>query len=251
MKQSVSVSRSLCTIVLCLMPLSAAAESFKVAVASNFKPAMESLVRVFEERTRHDASVSYGSTGKHYAQLVNGAPFDLFLSADSGRVQRLEESGKSIPDSRFTYAVGKLVLWGPNAGFKREGGFALQGDGFRFLAIANPRTAPYGRAAEQTLRRMQLWETLQSRIVRGENVAQAFAYVRSGNADMGLLAMSQVTGTEEIDPGSIWVVPQEFYEPIEQQAVLLTLNQAAQAFVEFLRGSEAGAIITAYGYALP
>ena len=177
-------------IMLCLVPAVSAADDLKIAVASNFRVAMEPLVAEFEAGSEHDVIVSYGSTGKHYAQLVNGAPYDVFLAADKERPGRLEDSGIGVEGSRFTYALGTLVLWGRNPDIRVENEKAFKTSQSRFLAIANPRTAPYGLAAEQFLKGVDLWASLQSRIVRGENVSQAYAFVRAGNADMGLIALS-------------------------------------------------------------
>ena len=233
------------------------AESLLVAVASNFRPAMEMLHPRFEARSGHSLSVSYGSTGRHYAQIVNGAPFDMFLAADAERPMRLEVEGIAVPGSRFTYAHGILVLWRPGApsGFGLGADFPAEAwkDGlvlrdFRFLAIANPATAPYGRAAEQVLRRLELWQDLQPRLVRGENVGQVFAFVRSGQADLGFIAGSQLT---EMDVQSaVWHVPPDYYDPIVQQAVVLKDSAAARELADFLRGHEARAVIAAHGYSL-
>lgn len=225
------------------------ADRLQVAVASNFKPAMEVLAQAFEDATGHDLAVSYGSTGKHYAQILNGAPFELFLAADVEHPRRLEAEGMAFSGSRFTYAMGKLVLWSPQPGLGHDGQRLLEEGKFRFLAIANPKTAPYGRAAEQALRRLGLWDTLQPRIVRGENIGQAFAHVQSGNAELGFVAWSQLAGRAQ--QGSTWMVPQDHYEPIEQQAVLLKDSDAARAFLAFLRSEVAVAVIRAHGYSLP
>lgn len=225
-------------------------DRLQVAVASNFRPAMEVLAREFEDRTGRRLSTSYGSTGGHYAQIINGAPFEVFLAADVERPRRLEAEGFGIPGSRFTYAIGKLVLWSPHDCFP-DGAQALAEGDFRFLAVANPRTAPYGAAAEQALRRLGAWNELQDRIVRAENIAQAFGYVKSGNADLGLVAFSQLVSLGAPEEGTTWRVPQHLYDPIEQQAIRLTDTEAARAFVEFLRSERAAAVIRARGYELP
>lgn len=212
---------------------------------------MSEIEGAFEAQTNHRLMVSYASTGKHYAQIVNGAPFDVFLAADLERPRRLEAKGLAVAGSRFTYALGKLVLWSPQPGLFGDGAeFLIEGN-FRFLAIANPRTAPYGLAAEQTLRRLGLWETLWTRIVRGENVGQTYAYVQSGNAELGFVALSQVSIAADQVTGSIWMVPEGLYQPVEQQAVLLTDNDAARTLLAFLRGEQAATVIRAHGYALP
>ncbi len=234
-----------------LLPPSAAAERIQVAVASNFKPVMEALTPVFTANTGHELAVNYGSTGKHFAQIVNGAPFDLFLAADVERPRRLEADGFAIAGSRFTYAVGNLVLWSPDPDRFEDGAQALAEGDFRFLAVANPRTAPYGLAAEQTLKNLGLWDRLQRRIVRAESVGQAFAFTRSGNAQFGFVALSQVAGLDGPGRGSSWVVPRNLYQPIEQQAVLLADKDEARAFLAFMRGQRAADVICAHGYALP
>lgn len=224
------------------------AEELRVAVASNFKPVMEALAHDFESATGHQVSASYGSTGKHYAQILNGAPFDAFLAADAERPALLEANGISVPGSRFTYAIGQLVLWAPGRSLREDGQGVLEAGEFRFLAIANPVTAPYGRAADQVLRRLGLIGALQGRIVRGENVGQTFAFVQTGNAELGFLAMSQVI---DDDSGEPWVVPEALYEPIEQQAVLLNEREAARAFLAFLRDEAALEVIRKMGYQTP
>jgi len=238
-------------LILCFLPALSVAAELRIAAASNFRPAMEPLVKEFETRSNHEVAVSYGSTGKHYAQLLNGAPFDVFLAADTERVRRLEASGVGVGGSRFTYAMGTLVLWSRDLELGEDGVAALKQLDWRFLSIANPRTAPYGVAAEQFLRRINLWEGLQSRIVRGENVSQAFAFVRSGNSDMGLVALSQAMQIQNDSTGWYWLVPKDYYEPIEQQAILLNENQAAVAFLAFLQGGQARGIISDHGYTVP
>jgi len=228
----------------------AAAERLQMAVASNFQPTMAKLVRVFESQSGHEVAVSYGSTGKHYAQILNGAPFDLFLAADAERPRKLEMDDLAVPGTRFTYAIGRLVLWSPRRALDENGQAILEAGAFRFLAIANPRTAPYGVAAEQALSHLGLWETLQSRIARGENVGQAMSYVLSGNAELGLVALSQVAGAPDAE-AAVWQVPQDLYDPIEQQAVLLVESEAGREFLAFLGGGQAAAIILSSGYALP
>lgn len=238
-------------ILLGLLPFSTSAEELRLAVASNFKSAMEALVRDFEGLGGHELSVSYGSTGKHYAQIVNGAPFDVFLAADAERPRRLENDGYGVAGSRFTYAIGTLVLWSPRKNHFSDGARALLEGDFRFLAMANPLTAPYGAAAEQTLRRLGVWDELQDCIVRGENIGQAFGYVASGNAELGFVALSQLAGLGEAERGSTWLVPGSLHDPIEQQAILLADRPAAREFFDYLRSESAAAVIRAHGYTLP
>jgi molybdate transport system substrate-binding protein len=223
----------------------------RVAVASNFTDAARELQTAFEQGSDTDVVLSFGSTGKHYAQIVNGAPFHLFLAADAERPERLESEGHAAAGSRFTYAIGKLVLWSPNAEMVDANGDVLSSDAFRFLSMANPRLAPYGKAAEQVLRGRGLWASLQGRIVRGGNISQAFRFVSSGNADLGFIALSQVMRPGQDPGGSMWRPPQASYSPIEQQAVLLVDRPPARAFMKFLRSDRAHEIIRGFGYETP
>lgn len=226
-------------------------DEIHVAVASNFAGAITTIAKRFEMNTGHKVILSFGSTGKHYAQIKNGAPFDAFFAADVRRPQLLEEDGIALPGSRFTYAVGKLVLWSPKKDYVDSKGKILKHGEFRFLAIANPKLAPYGNAAVEVLQALGLWERLSQKIVRGENISQAFQYIRSGNAELGFIAYSQIKGSNQPMGGSFWEVPQELYSPIEQQAILLKDSEAAQAFLYFVRTEESLKIINDYGYKTP
>lgn len=220
-----------------------------VAVATNFAKTARALAGTFAAETGHRAIVSDGSTGKLYAQIVHGAPFQVFLAADVERPRRLEAEGRAVAGTRFAYALGRLVLWSPDAA-RVLGADALAGDDFRYLAIANPDLAPYGAAARELLEQLGLWERLQRRLVRGEDVGQTFQFVATGNAELGLVALSQVSGRG----GSQWIVPSDRYAPIEQQAVLLEPGRsepAAHAFLDFLRGESARAQIERAGYRVP
>lgn len=223
----------------------------RIAVASNFTHAIEAIAARFEAATDHEVTLVFGSTGKHYAQIHNGAPFDAFFAADAKRPRLLDEQDMVVPGSRFTYAVGRIVLWSPEAGYVGPEGGVLEHGDFRHLAIANPRLAPYGKAAEQVLRARGLWDTLRGRMVRGENIGQTFQFVKSGSAELGFVAYSQVMRPDAPTPGSLWAPPQSTYEPIEQQAVLLRDNAAARAFMAFVQGPEATVIIRSYGYGTP
>jgi molybdate transport system substrate-binding protein len=227
----------------------AAADEIRVAVASNFAAAMQAVAAGFEARSGHRAVLAFGSTGRHYAQIVNGAPFDVFFAADETRPALLEQTGLAEPGSRFTYAQGRLVLWSPRAGYVDAQGDVLD-NGFRHLAIANPRLAPYGRAAEEVLRALGLWDRVSDRLVRGENVAQAFQFVASGNAELGFVAAAQLTQPAASD-GSWWEVPGSLYGPITQQAVLLTGAAAAHSLLAYVRGPEGRRIIEQHGYGVP
>lgn len=234
---------------LCVGPL--AADEIRVAVASNFADAIQEISRAYEEERGHRVLLSFGSTGKHYAQIRNGAPFDVFFAADVRRPELLEEEGIARPGSRFTYAIGRVVLWSPDSGLVDSAGKVLADGDFRYLSIANPRLAPYGKAAEQVMKAHRVWEVLQGRMVRGENIGQAFQFVHSGNAELGFVALSQIKKPGAPFEGSSWLLPQSLYVPIKQQAVLLSEDGVARDFLEFTRNSErAREIIRAYGYGL-
>ena len=224
------------------------ADTVRVAVAANFAVALDALATAFHAATGHDIVASTGSTGRHYAQIVNGAPFDLFLAADAARPARLEADGRGVPGSRFTYATGRLALWSPQAGLVDGRGEVLGSDSFRHLAIANPRLAPYGEAARQVLAGRALWQPLQDRLVYGENIGQAHHFVTSGAAELGFVAWSQVRRPGQEPAGSWWLVPAALHAPIEQQAILLSKRPAARQLAEFLRGATARAIIRDHGY---
>lgn len=253
MQTTVTRRARLAVLLLCALALaagSARASEVRVAVAANFTAAASEIARAFEAATGHRVLLVSGSTGKHFAQIRSGAPFDLLLAADVERPRRLEEEGPGIAGSRFTYARGRLVLWSPRAGFVDPQGSILARGGFRHLAIANPRLAPYGAAARQVLESLELWEELERKTVRGESVAQALHFVVSGNAELGFLAASQLA-PEQRRQGSLWVVPEALHSPIEQQAVMVRDTATARRFLEFLRGDLAREIIRAHDYEAP
>lgn len=226
----------------------ARAEDVHVAVAANFTAAAKQLAAEFAAQSDHRALLSVGSTGKLYAQIAHGAPFQVFLAADQERPARAEREGLAVPGTRFTYATGRIVLYSrePAAIDPQHPRKALEQA--RRLAIANPRTAPYGRAAVQALERLGLYQPLAERLVTGENIAQTYQFVVTGNAPLGFVAQSQVSGET---PGSTWLVPQALHDPIAQDAVLLAPgadSAAARAFLAFLRGPKARAVMAAYGY---
>jgi molybdate transport system substrate-binding protein len=229
----------------------ARAGELNVAVASNFADTLRALAGPFEAATGHAVSISPGSTGKHYAQIVNGAPFDLYFAADTEHPRRLEASGHAVRGTRFTYARGALVLWSPYPGLVDDDGKVLRTGNFRFLAIANPELAPYGRAARETLQALGLWASLDRRLVRGENVGQAYQFVRTGNVRIGFVARSQLDRPGQSARGSSWEVPRQLYAPIEQQAVLLKDSEAGRRFLEFVQSAEALQLIQRYGYLKP
>ena len=231
-----------------------AADTIQVAVASNFTQPMAHIAAAFQHDTGHQLLLSSGSSGKFYAQIASGAPFEVFLSADDEIPQRLEKEGLAVAGSRTTYAIGKLVLWSPRPGYVDSKGDVLRGGGFARLAIANPKTAPYGAAARELMERQGMWLALQPRLVQGESVAQAYQFVASGNAELGFVALSQVRDESGVSHGSLWLVPQALYTPIRQDAVLLNKGKgkaAAEHFLVYLRSPKAIAIIQAFGYGLP
>mgnify|MGYP001823981555 CR=1 FL=1 len=223
-----------------------------VAVATNFAEVMQRLEAQFEAATSHTLTVTAGSTGKLYAQIVAGAPFDALLAADQVRPARLESEGFAVPGSRFTYATGAIALWSPDPDrIGIDGAAILRADNFRRLAIANPALAPYGLAARQALQAMGVYDTVRERLVIGENIGQAHAMVASGNAELGMVALAYVLSPRNKAPGSRWDVPVSLYDPIRQDAVLLMRarnNAAAAELLEFLRTASARATIRAFGY---
>lgn len=235
-----------------LQVTAAGAEEALVAVATNFAEVMEQLEAGFETETGHDLTVVTGSTGKLHAQIVHGAPFDVFLAADQERPRLLEEDGAAVSGTRFTYAVGRLALWSPDPGrIGANGAAVLRKGDFRRLAMANPALAPYGAAARETLEALGLRQRLEDRIVLGENIGQAHAMVATGNAELGFIALSYVLSPRNETPGSRWEVPLALHSPIRQDAVLLQRaadNLAAAAFVEWLRGAGARRVIERFGY---
>ena len=224
------------------------AAQIKVAVASNFKSTMSLLVEQYEAISGHDVVLISGSTGKHYAQIKNGAPYDVFFAADEQSPKLLEQQGLATPGSRFTYALGKLVLWSKLPCHIDQYGKVLEQGDFTYLAIANPKLAPYGKAAKQVLEVRDLWQSISNRLVRGENIAQAYQFVESGNAQLGFVAYSQVLQNHKLAEPSYWIVPQALYDPIKQQAVLLNDELAAADFLQFIKSRQARKIIKNSGY---
>lgn len=245
------VFRVLSFCMLWLLPVFAGAAEIRVAVASNFAPALRVLATEFERQTGHVVVASSASTGKHYAQIVNGAPFDVFLAADVERVERLEAAGVGVPGSRFTYAEGQLALWTPYLDAGAQAVAYLHTGDFRRLSIANPRLAPYGVAAEQVLVAWGLWDALQSRLVRGENVAQALQFVASGSAEIGLVSLSLVLALDPSRRGQFMLIDPHLHQPIRQEALLLRHGKAAESLLAFMRSATAAAILRRLGYRRP
>ena len=223
-----------------------------IAVAANFSRAAERLAALFERNRDVAVVLIPGSTGKHFAQIVHGAPFDVFLAADVVRPARLVEQGLAVPGTRFTYALGRLGLWSSTIDSSSSPEVKLKQGTFRRLSMANPRLAPYGEAARQTLIALNLWESLQPRIVRAENVAQAMHFAVGGGADLAFVALAQlVDGEDDLKNGGLWTVPERLYSPIEQQVVLLVDTSLGREFLSFL-GSETGrSVIVQQGYGVP
>jgi len=222
-----------------------------VAVAANFTAPMQKIAAVFEQDTGHKATLSFGATGKFYAQIANGAPFGILLAADDSTPEKIAKEGLGDGATRFTYAIGQLVLWSKQAGYVDADGKVLAKSDWKHIAIANPKLAPYGLAAMQTLDKLGLTAQVQPRVVQGENIAQAYQFVASGNAPLGFVALSQVMEDGRLREGSAWMVPASMHEAIRQDAIVLKAAQdnAAAALMQYLRGDKARAIIRSYGYA--
>lgn len=232
----------------------ATAETVQVAVAANFTVPMQKIASEFEKESGHKAQLAFGATGKFYAQISNGAPFEVLLAADDETPTRLAKEGLGLAGSQFTYALGRLVLWSPQAGVVDAQGQVLKQGQFRHLALANPKTAPYGLAAVETLQRLGVYERVQARLVQGENIAQTHQFVSSGNAELGFVALSQVWRDGALLGGSAWVVPERWHSPLRQDAILLTSgrnNPAATALLAYLKTDKVKLMLRSFGYELP
>ena len=231
----------------------ALAEQVQVAVAANFTAPLQAIASEFEKDTGHSVLASFGATGQLYAQIQNGAPFEVFLSADESTPAKLDSEGLGVSGSRFTYAVGSLVLWSATPGYLDGSDAALKANQFRHLAIAEPKTAPYGLAATQVLAKLGLTEVVQGKLVTGQSIAKALHFIATGNAELGFVALSQVYQDGQLSSGSAWIVPAELHSPIKQDALILKQgehNPAAAAFMDYIKGEKAAAIIKSYGYTL-
>jgi molybdate transport system substrate-binding protein len=242
-------------LVLFVLALSAAtlacAGEVQVAVAANFTGPMERIAPAFEKASGHKAIIAYGTVGKFYAQIRSAAPFEVLVSADEDTPARLEKDGLAVPESRFTYAVGKLVLWSATPDRVDEQGEVLRRGDFRYLAIANPKVAVYGAAAAEAMNKLGVHADLQSKLVMGENITQAYQFVATGNAELGFVALSQIYKDGQFAPGSHWLVPPHLYPRLKQDAVLLTRgkgNPAADALLAYLKSDAARTVIRAFGY---
>lgn len=242
--------RTLLLALLCFTAL-ARADEVQVAVAANFTAPARQIALDFERETGHKARLAFGGTGKFYAQIRNGAPFEVLLAADDETPARLEKEGAAVAGTRYTYAVGRLALWSARAGYVDDKGEVLRRNEFRHLALANPRLAPYGAAAVEALTALRLLDSVQAKFVQAENIAQAHQFVASGNAELGFVALSQVVKDGKPGEGSAWVVPASLHQPIRQDAVMLDKGRgkpAAEAWLKFLRSDKAKAAIRGYGY---
>lgn len=232
-------------------PLRAA--ELSVAVAANFTAPMQKIAAAFEKETGHRLALSFGSTGKFYAQIRNGAPFEVLFAGDQETPARLEQEGLGVAGTRFTYATGRLVLWSKQPGLVDDQGEVLRTGAFERLALADPRLAPYGAAAMQTLKQLGLADALAGRFVQGESIGQAYQFVATGNAPLGFVALSQVYADGRLTEGSAWMVPETLYAPIRQDALILAKgrdNAAAADFMRYLQGGAAKAVIRSHGYGL-
>jgi molybdate transport system substrate-binding protein len=231
--------------------LASQAAEVQVAVAANFFAPMKAIAAEFEKTTGHKAVLSSGATGKFYAQITSGAPFDVFLAADNETPARLDKENATVPGSRFTYATGRLVLWSAKPDLVDAKGEVLKSTKFAHIALAAPKLAPYGAAAVETLTRLGLLAQVEPKFVQGESIGQAFSFVSTGNAELGFVALSQVWENGKLKSGSAWIVPAELHSPIRQDAVLLARgkdNAAAAALMAYLKSDAAKAMIRSFGY---
>lgn len=229
------------------------AEQVQVAVAANFTAPLQAIAAEFEQDSGHSVVAAFGATGQLYAQIHNGAPFELFLSADASTPAKLDSEGLGVSGSRFTYAIGSLVLWSATAGYIDGSDAVLKANQYQHLALANPKAAPYGLAATEVLAKLGLSAAVKDKLVEGQSITQTHQFIATGNAELGFVALSQVYQDGQLSSGSAWMVPAELHTPIKQDALLLKQgehNPAALAFAEYLKGAKAAAIIKSYGYQL-
>ncbi|HLA33507.1 MAG TPA: molybdate ABC transporter substrate-binding protein [Rhodocyclaceae bacterium] len=239
-------------VALAAFPL-AQADELQIAVAANFTAPAKRIAADFEKDSGHKAQLIFGATGKFYAQIKNGAPFDVLLAADDETPTKLEKEGATVVGSRFTYAIGRLVLWSAKPGYVDAQGEVLKKGEFQHLAIANPKTAPYGAAAVEVLAALKRLDAIQTKFVQAENIAQAHQFVATGNAELGFIALSQISKDGKIAAGSAWIVPAHLHQAIRQDAVMLTKgkdNPAAQAWLNYLKSDKAKTIVKSFGYEL-
>lgn len=246
-----SLSKYLSVLLILLVSATAFADEVQLAVAANFTAPMKQIAADFEKDTSHKALMSFGATGKLYAQIINGAPFDVFLAADDESPAKLEREGGAVNGSRFTYAIGKLVLWSAQPGLVDPQGEVLRKNQFIKIAIAAPKLAPYGAAAVETMTRLGLLAKLAPKLVSGESIGQTYGFISTGNAELGFVALSQVYEGGKLRSGSAWIVPESLHNAIRQDAVLLSKgkdNKAALSLMAFLKTEKARAVIRSFGY---
>ena len=245
--------KSLAGLVAALAMNTAFADEVQVAVAANFTAPIQAIAKDFEKDTGHKLVAAFGATGQIYTQIKNGAPYEVFLSADDSTPAKLEQEGDTVKGSRFTYATGTLALWSAKEGYVDGNGDVLKGNAFEHLSIANPKTAPYGLAATQVLAKLGLTDATKAKLVEGQSISQAYQFVSTGNAELGFVALSQIYKDGKVSNGSAWIVPAQLHDPIKQDAVILNKgkdNVAAKALVEYLKGPKAAAVIKSFGYQL-
>ena len=246
-----TITKVAISLTLSFVSLLTSAAEVNVAVAANFTGPMERIGPEFEKATGHKLSVSYGTVGKFYSQIKNGAPFEVLVSADDETPTRLEKDGLAIPESRFTYAIGKLVLWSAKPGFVDDKGDVLKRGEFQHIAVANPKLAVYGAAAVEAMKKTGVYDRLEPRFVLGENITQAYQFTTTGNAELGFVALSQIYKDGQYVTGSYWMVPTNLYPQIRQDAILLAKgrgNPAADALLTYLKSEPARKVIKSYGY---
>lgn len=238
----------------CLQIGAACADEIQVAVAANFTAPMRKIADEFEKETGHKALLSFGTVGQFYAQMKNGAPFEVLVSSDKATPDKLVRDGLALDDTRHTYAIGKLVLWSATPGLVDSKGAVLKSGKFQHLALANPTLAVYGAAGQEVLKKLGVWDAVQPKIVQAENITQAYQFVASGNAEIGFVALSQIIGDDgKLAKGSSWAPPADLYPPIKQDVIVLSLGNGkagARALAKYLGSDKARAIIRSYGYEL-
>ena len=247
-----TLRRALFALTLAASALQAQADEVQVAVAANFSAAAQKIAAQFEKDTGNTVKLSFGATGKFYAQIEAGAPFDVLLAADQATPGKLAAEGKAVPATLHTYAIGKLVLWSADPALVDGKGDVLRSDKWKHLSVADAKLAPYGQAAKETLAALKLADAVQARVVTAENIAQAYQFVQTGNAELGFVALGQVQPPDGSRvPGSMWLVPDNLYTPIRQDAVVIAaskVGKAATDFVDYLSTDKARVVIKAYGY---
>ena len=224
------------------------------AVAANITAPAQQIAALFEKETGNTVKLSFGSTGKFYSQIKEGAPFDVLLAADEKTPKKMEQEGLAVANTSFVYAMGKLVLWSAKAGYVDDKGTVLNSDSYSKLSYADPKLAPYGLAAQEALQKLNLWDKVQSKLVTGDSITQAYQFAATGNAELAFIALSQITRDGKVSEGSCWKVPAELYSPIKQGAIQLSAAKdktASQAFLNFLKSEKAVVIIRSFGYELP